>query len=149
VVCDGELIQRVLVNLLGNATKFMSAGGEIRISIAPKEGDWMISVTDTGPGIPPQYHEKIFDKFGQVDTESGRKKYSTGLGLTFCKLAVEAHGGRIGVESCVGKGSTFWFILPVRKDGTTEKEQGETILVKPVASIIKPAKCVEERRWTK
>lgn len=121
-ICDGELIQRVLVNLLGNATKFMSAGGEIRISIAPNEGDWKISVTDTGPGIPPQYHEKIFDKFGQVDAQSGRKKYSTGLGLTFCKLAVEAHGGRIGVESRVGQGSTFWFTLPVRKDGTTEKE---------------------------
>ena len=72
-----------------------------------------ISISDNGPGIPPEYYEKIFEKFGQVESREHAQKYSTGLGLTFCKLAVEAHGGHIGVESEVGKGSTFWFKLPV------------------------------------
>ena len=67
---------------------------------------------DTGSGIPAEYQEKIFEKFGQVEAGTGVKRYSTGLGLTFCKLAVEAHGGRICVESELGKGSTFWFTLP-------------------------------------
>ncbi|MBT3376005.1 MAG: hypothetical protein HN742_29720 [Lentisphaerae bacterium] len=68
--------------------------------------------TDTGPGIPPEYRDRIFEKFGQVEGRAEGKKYSTGLGLTFCKLAVEAHGGQIGVDSEAGKGSTFWFGLP-------------------------------------
>jgi two-component system, sensor histidine kinase and response regulator len=71
------------------------------------------TVTDTGPGIPPEYRERIFEKFGQVEGRQEGKKYSTGLGLTFCKLAVEAHGGQIGVDSEIGHGSTFWFTLPV------------------------------------
>jgi two-component system sensor histidine kinase/response regulator len=122
VVCDGAVIQRVLVNLLGNASKYVSTGGEIRITIAPNEGDWIIRVMDTGPGIPTQYQDRIFEKFGQVDAQSGARKYSTGLGLTFCKLAVEAHGGRVGVDSREGQGSTFWFTLPARKTETTRAE---------------------------
>jgi len=80
-----------------------------------------IAVTDTGPGIPPEYHGKIFEKFGQVEARSHGQKHSTGLGLTFCKLAVEAHGGRIGVESAVGQGSTFWFVLPSKGLPPVEK----------------------------
>ena len=68
------------------------------------------SVADTGPGIPAEFHRKIFDKFGQV--ENGRETSGVGLGLTFCKLAIEAHGGCIGVESTPGEGSTFWFTVP-------------------------------------
>ncbi|MDI6828600.1 MAG: ATP-binding protein, partial [Armatimonadota bacterium] len=73
-----------------------------------------ISVSDTGEGIPKEYHARIFDKFVQVETKGSRKKLSTGLGLTFCKLAVEAHGGTISVESELGKGSTFTFTLPIQ-----------------------------------
>jgi signal transduction histidine kinase len=69
-------------------------------------------VTDTGPGIPREYRERVFEKFGQVEAASHGQKFSTGLGLTFCRLAVEAHNGRIGVDSEIGRGSTFWFVLP-------------------------------------
>ncbi len=68
--------------------------------------------TDTGKGIPQEFHEKVFERFAQVEM----REFSTGLGLTFCKLAVEAHGGRIGVESEAGKGSTLWFELPATPD---------------------------------
>ena len=71
-----------------------------------------VTVTDVGPGIAPEYHQKIFEKFGQVEDRNNR--VGTGLGLAFCKLAVEAHGGRIGVDSEVGKGSTFWLVLPLQ-----------------------------------
>jgi signal transduction histidine kinase len=109
---DADLVGRVLVNLLGNAIKFTPRGGTLRIG-AVAEGDWLaIRVTDTGEGIPPEYHATIFEKFGQVRTTSSKKARSTGLGLTFCKMAVEAHGGAIRVESTPGAGSTFTFTLP-------------------------------------
>ena len=72
-----------------------------------------IAVADNGHGLPPEYHEKIFEKFGQGEMRKDNKMHSTGLGLTFCKLAVEAHKGKIGVDSEGGRGSTFWFVLPV------------------------------------
>ncbi|PMP74749.1 MAG: histidine kinase, partial [Chloroflexus aggregans] len=76
---------------------------------------WLIYwVADQGPGIPPQYHARIFEKFGQVQQQKGR---GTGLGLTFCKLAVEAHRGQIWLRSREGAGSTFAFALPVARDG--------------------------------
>jgi len=116
VIADSHLISRVIQNLLSNALKFTREDGEIRVGVEPRESEIRLSVSDNGPGIPQEYRERIFEKFGQVGPEldSGRtqQKYSTGLGLTFCKLAVKAHGGGIGVESEVGKGSTFWFTLP-------------------------------------
>jgi len=71
-----------------------------------------VSIKDNGPGISSKYHKKIFEKFGQAETKGEGKKYSTGLGLTFCKLVIEAHGGNIGVDSKPGEGSVFWFIIP-------------------------------------
>jgi signal transduction histidine kinase len=114
VTADSGLIRRVLQNLLSNALKFTPDSGNVRIVVTPFESEIRIAVTDTGCGIAPQYHQHIFEKFGQV--EDRKNHLGTGLGLTFCKLAVEAHGGRIGVESEVGKGSTFWFALPVQND---------------------------------
>ena len=111
---DGELVRRVLTNLLGNAVKFTPSKGEIRISVRSTPWETRFEVHDTGTGIPAEYHGRIFEKFGQVESAQPGRFRSTGLGLTFCKLAVEAHGGRIGVESEVGKGSLFWFTLPNR-----------------------------------
>ena len=109
--CDAPLIRRVLNNLLGNALKFTPDGGSIVIRISLEGGLAHIEVSDTGPGIPSEMHERIFEKFGQVEGE--KAALGTGLGLTFCRLAVEAHGGRIGVRSELGKGSIFWFELPL------------------------------------
>ena len=105
----------MIQNLLGNALKFTPSDGWIRLGIEPDENRVCVRVRDNGPGVPPEYQERIFEKFGQVEARANRQKHSTGLGLTFCKLAVEAHGGSVGVESEVDKGSTFWFVLP--KDG--------------------------------
>ena len=110
---DKEIIERVIINLLSNALKFTPDLGDVRITASRKDAMARLAVSDTGPGIPAKHHARIFEKFGALD--KGTQGYSTGLGLTFCKLAVEAHGGKIGMESEVGKGSTFWFTLPEAK----------------------------------
>jgi signal transduction histidine kinase len=110
--CDPDIVRRIMINLLGNAVAHTPANGEIRIRLLPNAHWTRMEVSDTGPGIPPEYQELIFEKFGQVKTDSTIRQYSTGLGLTFCKAACEAHGGQIGVVSKVGRGSTFWFTLP-------------------------------------
>ncbi len=115
ITVDVGLIRRVLQNLLSNALKYSPSGGAVRMVVTPSRSEVRVAVMDAGPGIAPEYHQRIFEKFGQV--EDGKNRFGTGLGLTFCKLAVEAHGGRIGVESEVGKGCTFWFVLPCRTIG--------------------------------
>jgi two-component system sensor histidine kinase/response regulator len=112
---DEDKLRRTLVNLLGNAMKFTRAGGMVTVAVRQADDgrSLLFSVSDTGEGIPAEAFERIFEKFGQVDSRQGGRKMSTGLGLTFCKLAVEAHGGRIGVESVPGKGSTFSFTIPL------------------------------------
>lgn len=112
---DTWVIRRVLSNLLDNAIKFTPRGGKIEVwsSYAPagsRESVW-IGVSDSGPGIPPEKQTALFEKFMQIDQPSGRRA-GTGLGLHYCKLAVEAHGGKIWVESLAGQGSTFVIQLP-------------------------------------
>ncbi len=113
VVADRDIMHRIFVNLLGNAIKFSPEDSTITVGITVAGGTLRATVTDQGCGIPPEYHTMIFEKFGQVDPRHKEQKHSSGLGLTFCKLAVEAHGGVIGIESEPGKGSTFWFSIPV------------------------------------
>ena len=108
---DEDLMSRVMTNLLSNAIKFTPPTGEVRVAITHQAECVRVTVTDTGAGIAPEHHQKIFEKFGQA--ESGHKQVGTGLGLTFCRLAVAAHGGKIGLESQPGCGSTFWFTLPL------------------------------------
>jgi len=114
VLADREIILRVIQNLLSNALKFTRDGDLILLNIDPAGDRVRVNVKDSGLGIDPVYKQKIFDKFAQGEPRAGQARYSPGLGLTFCKLAVEAHGGVIGVESEEEKGSTFWFELPVR-----------------------------------
>ncbi len=109
---DPELIGRVLANLVGNAIKFTPREGRVGIEVRMTAAGPEARVSDTGPGIAPEYHAKVFEKFGQVSQGAMRSPRSSGLGLTFCKLALEAHGGTIGLESEIDRGSTFWFRLP-------------------------------------
>jgi GAF domain-containing protein len=118
VEIDNEQIGRVLINLLDNALKFAPVGSQVILRAVPQDeetGDVLLcSVSDTGPGIPKEFHDKIFDRFAQVRSQAApRGRRGTGLGLAFCKFAVEAHDGRIWVESEPDKGSTFYFTLPV------------------------------------
>jgi K+-sensing histidine kinase KdpD len=115
VNCDREIIKRVILNLVTNSLKHSMSKSPIKVTVSLEDGFVVVSVIDDGIGIPKEYHQKIFEKFGQVEMRERRQKYSTGLGLTFCKLAIEAHNGRIGLESEVGKGSRFFFMLPVSK----------------------------------
>jgi two-component system sensor histidine kinase/response regulator len=112
VSCDGAIIRRTLENLLGNAIKHTPAGTPVRISIARRTGRVRVEVHDEGDGVPPEAREKIFEKFATVLGRHERSYHSAGLGLTFCKLAVEAHDGTIGVDARAPAGSTFWFELP-------------------------------------
>jgi signal transduction histidine kinase len=109
-------LQRTLVNLLGNALKFTPSGGAVTVAARASTDAAAVhfSVTDTGPGIPREAFDYIFEKFGQVAMQHTSGQRSTGLGLTFCKMVVEAHGGRIWVDSELGKGSTFTCTIPCR-----------------------------------
>jgi two-component system sensor histidine kinase/response regulator len=110
---DLDLIRRVFINLIGNALKFTPPGGEVSITVSAADGLARAEVHDTGIGIPEEYHERIFEKFGQIEAGRPGPGHSSGLGLTFCRLAVGAHGGKIGVRSRPGAGSTFWLALPM------------------------------------
>ncbi len=110
---DERRLTQVLLNIVGNAIKFTEAG-EVRIEATARNGEFVVSVADTGPGITPADQERIFEEFQQVDSSHTRKKGGTGLGLSIAKRIIELHGGRIWVESSPGTGSTFSFALPVR-----------------------------------
>jgi len=115
---DREKIAQIMMNLVGNATKFTPQGGTISVSAKPYHGDGnmvAISVRDSGIGIPEDQLEKVFEKFFQVEESLRRSVGGTGLGLAITKGLVEAHHGKIWVESEVGKGSTFTFTLPISK----------------------------------
>lgn len=114
ITADERLIDRVVSNILSNAIKHSYPDGEIIIRVAPstENGGVEVSVCDFGEGIPKEYHRQIFEKFCQAGLREIGHKTDTGLGLAFCKMAVEAHGGKIRVESEPEKGSRFTFTLP-------------------------------------
>ncbi|MBM4431956.1 MAG: PAS domain-containing sensor histidine kinase, partial [Chloroflexi bacterium] len=110
VLADAERMHQVVTNLLHNAIKFTAAGGTITVSAATIEKDVVISVRDTGVGIPKEELPRVFERFYKVDR--ARSGGGTGLGLSIAKHIVQAHGGRIWVESTQGQGSTFSFSVP-------------------------------------
>ena len=125
VWADAGRIRQVLLNLLNNAVKFTPSGGCIRVLANQQGQEARIAVQDTGIGIPPEHLSQMFQKFYQVDNSFTRTAGGTGLGLSLSKALVEAHGGRMGVESQVNHGSTFWFTLPLSRASERRGERGE------------------------
>jgi signal transduction histidine kinase len=119
IECDPSLVRQVLQNLIGNAIKFTPEGGRVRIEAETGEVAIEVRVIDTGIGIPRDKWEAVFNKFEQVGQHKGPIK-GTGLGLAICRQIIERHGGRIGVESEEGVGSTFFFTLPLGESGRGE-----------------------------
>jgi signal transduction histidine kinase len=116
VMVDQNLLDRVLTNLIDNAVKHTPLGGLVTVMAEALEGEMLVSVTDSGPGIPPEERERIFERFTQTTGEKRRRR-GFGLGLTFCRLTIQAHGGRIWAEAGEnGKGSRFVFTLPLAVD---------------------------------
>ena len=113
LVGDERKVKQILLNLLSNAVKFTSEGGRVGVKAIVANGSVEISVSDTGIGIASKDQERIFEEFRQVGADYSHKREGTGLGLTLTRKFVEMHGGRIWVESEVGKGSTFTFTLPI------------------------------------
>lgn len=114
VEADREVIRRVIGNLLHNALKYSPPGSEVTLSLAADHDHVGLYVKDCGPGLAPEDAGKVFDKFAQGGNRPLRKMHGAGIGLAFCRLAVRAHGGSIGVTSELGKGATFWFRLPFK-----------------------------------
>ena len=112
---DEQRLTQVLLNLVGNAIKFTDTG-EVRVTAKAVNGHFSVSVADTGPGIPEQEQKRIFEQFHQIDTSLTKAKGGTGLGLAIAKQIVEMHGGRIWVESTLGKGAIFQMELPTRAE---------------------------------
>ena len=114
VRADERKIRQVVLNLLSNAIKFTPEGGRIEVRAVPVDGSVEVTGSDTGVGIAPEDQGAIFEEFRQVGT-SAAKQEGTGLGLALCRKFVELHGGKIWVQSEVGRGSTFTFTIPVRR----------------------------------
>ncbi|MBI1743794.1 HAMP domain-containing histidine kinase [Candidatus Acetothermia bacterium] len=112
LMCDRTKVRQILINLLSNAVKH-TRQGKIEIAAEQKDNTVRFAVTDTGIGIAPEYHEKIFEPFTQIDSSTTRESHGVGLGLAIVKKYVEMHGGRVGVESQPGQGSTFFFSIPL------------------------------------
>lgn len=134
VNADHEIIERIFINLLTNAIKYTPNNGEISLNaeiIGVEHKFAKISVSDTGEGIPQDKLHLVFEKFGQVSAKTSGNVQSTGLGLTFCKMAVEAHEGEIDVKSELNKGTTFWFTLQVTNDELVQQPENIILELKP------------------
>jgi PAS domain S-box-containing protein len=119
VTCDGDRIAQVLGNLIGNAVKFTRDGGSIRVAVVAKGAEVVVSVADTGQGIRNEDLDRIFEPYWQPN---GQKKPGAGLGLAIVRAIVEAHGGRVWVDTVPGSGSTFYFSLPAAEPALAKEE---------------------------
>ncbi|MDR9438786.1 MAG: ATP-binding protein [Halomonas sp.] len=138
LVGDAGRLRQVLLNLLSNAIKFTDQG-EVRLRVRDQgDGQVLFEVIDTGHGISPHRQAQLFDPFQQGDPSTARRFGGTGLGLAISKRLVEAQGGRIGLESEVGRGSRFWFVLPLIVADTGEETED--------AVVAAPEQCVADAR---
>jgi signal transduction histidine kinase len=113
LLTDGGKLRQVLFNLTSNAIKFSPEGGRVGLRAQRHDSARVqISVQDTGPGIAPEHHQVIFEKFRQIDQSATREHHGTGLGLAIAKELIYLLGGEIGLDSELGKGATFWIRLP-------------------------------------
>jgi PAS domain S-box-containing protein len=110
--CDRSVIRRVITNLVSNAVRASHEGHSVSVDVAHASERTVVTVSDSGDGIPEEMQTRIFDKFWRGASGTPSQRRGTGLGLTFCKLAIQAHGGEIGLRSEPGQGSTFFFTLP-------------------------------------
>ncbi|MNS93019.1 Alkaline phosphatase synthesis sensor protein PhoR [compost metagenome] len=122
LVADAQRVGQVLTNFIGNAVKLTPGGGSVRVRALPTTERLRVEVADTGPGIHHEDIPRLFHRFSQL--EGGFRRGGTGLGLAISKGLIEAHGGRVGVESEPGRGSTFWFELPMRRPDPAGKAAG-------------------------
>lgn len=113
---DSRRIMQIMINLLSNASKYGPPGDEIVISVVPRSTHVLVSVSENGPGIAPEEQREIFERFYRSRRDSRDGPGGTGLGLALVKTVATAHGGRVGVQSELGNGSTFWFTLPLVKN---------------------------------
>lgn len=120
IFADADRMVQCLTNLLSNAIKFSNPGGVVNVSARALGQELRFEVSDQGRGIPANMQESIFERFHQVDASDSRRKGGTGLGLAICRTIVQQHGGKIWVESVVGKGSTFFFTVPLVPKRTSE-----------------------------
>jgi heavy metal sensor kinase len=123
---DRSVIRQALINLVDNAVKYTPPGGSVRISVRNGGPGPTVEVTDTGSGIPPEHHDRVFDRFYRIDKARSRDLGGAGLGLSIARWAVEAHGGRIDLNSVEGRGSTFRITLP-QADGSKGALRAATV----------------------
>ncbi len=145
---DRDRLLQVLTNLLSNASKFSPPGGTVTVSTSAENGEFVIRVSDAGPGIPEAFKSRIFQKFSQADSSDTRSKGGTGLGLSISQAIVENHGGQIGFDSVFGDGACFWVRLPARQrvpasDSATGKIR--VLIVEDDQDIAKLLKIMLER----
>jgi PAS domain S-box-containing protein len=122
VTLDRAHLEKIATNLLGNALKFTPPGGRVDVTIRARDGELELCVADTGPGIPPEKHRLIFERFQQLDGSLSRRQPGSGLGLALVKQLTGALGGSVQVESAVGRGSRFVVVLPRAAGGPPEAE---------------------------
>ena len=123
---DRDRITQVIVNLLSNAIKFSQAGSSVKITAVSNNSRLELRVSDQGRGIPKSKQESIFERFVQIEKEDAGFRGGSGLGLSIARSIVEQHGGKIGVDSTEGSGSTFWFWVPLAGTASSRSNQPES-----------------------
>ena len=125
VMGDSDRLVQVLINLLSNAIKFSPPGGLVEVRLSRRDHLVRVSVCDQGPGIPLSFRSRVFERFAQADASDSRPNAGSGLGLSICRLIIDAHGGSIAYDTRIGQGTTFYFELPEHPDQTVAAEEPE------------------------